>query len=495
MIKIFDSVIKRQPNFWNQCVFHPTDAVEDPWGKRILDRMAKDGAIQTLRIYTMFEDIVYLGEDGSLQFDFRLSDLRLDYLVEKGYSLMLAYAGIPDCIASDTANLGSFSKNKTRYKGKMWNSAPPRDFSLWEEICYQYTKHNVERYGIETVSKWRCHCFNEPDIHYLLGQYPAFDSEAALLHRLPVYCKLYEAFERGIRRVSEEISIGGPALAVQYEFLGGFLDYVKEKNLKLDFISHHHYSTSPQGLKDKIQPVSVSDMLSHHGKIAETAAAHGFGQLPVVMDEWGMASCGFKNREECPELMIRETEVFSAYFARLIHGFVYSDHKLEGMMICLSGQHEMTEDFTGFRNFFTLNFIAKPIYNAYILASKLHESILPWETDSKNTVLVPTKGENGDLAVLLSYSSEGFEDDLPEITQTIDFATDISGKTVTVWCIDKETTNPYRLYQKLGIILPTPEQVALLQEEGRLKPVKIQSGSEKLTLRLSANCTYFITAN
>ena len=164
MIKIADTVIKKQPNFWNQCVFHPTDAVEDPWGKRILDQMADDGAIDIVRIYSMFEDIVYLGSNGELLFDFRLSDLRIDYLIEKGYNLLIAYAGIPDCIASCTTAKTSVSKNKTRYKGKMWNSSPVSDYSLWEEVCYRYTKHLVDRYGLERVSKWRCHCFNEPDI-------------------------------------------------------------------------------------------------------------------------------------------------------------------------------------------------------------------------------------------------------------------------------------------------------------------------------------------
>ena len=125
MIKIYNDVIREQPNFWNNCLFHPTDAVEDPWGKRILDRMAEDQAVKIIRIYTMFEDIVYLDEDGGLQFDFRVSDLRLDYLLEKGYELLLAYGGMPDCIAASSANKTSVSKNKTRYKGKLFNTSPP----------------------------------------------------------------------------------------------------------------------------------------------------------------------------------------------------------------------------------------------------------------------------------------------------------------------------------------------------------------------------------
>ena len=76
MIKITDKIIKKQQNFWNHALFHPTDAIEDAWGKRLLDRFAADCAVRTVRIYAMLEDIVYLDENGKLQYDFRVSDLR-----------------------------------------------------------------------------------------------------------------------------------------------------------------------------------------------------------------------------------------------------------------------------------------------------------------------------------------------------------------------------------------------------------------------------------
>ena len=51
MINVKSNVIREQKNFWNNCIFHPTDAVEDAWGRRILDRMAEDGSIDTVRIF------------------------------------------------------------------------------------------------------------------------------------------------------------------------------------------------------------------------------------------------------------------------------------------------------------------------------------------------------------------------------------------------------------------------------------------------------------
>ena len=82
MIRIFtDKKEKDLKNFWNHIVFHPTDAIEDDWGKRILDKCAEDKAVKTVRIYTMMEDIFTLDENGEMHADYTLNDYRIDYLL------------------------------------------------------------------------------------------------------------------------------------------------------------------------------------------------------------------------------------------------------------------------------------------------------------------------------------------------------------------------------------------------------------------------------
>lgn len=497
MIKIQNDIMKKQPKFWNNCLFHPTDAVEDPWGRRILDRMASDGAIQTVRIYTMFEDIVYVDEDGKLLYDFRLSDLRLDYMVEKGYDLILAYGGMPNCVASNTKNMSSAAKGKTRYKGKMWNSAPPKEYALWEEICYEYTKHIVERYGIETVSTWHCQCFNEPDVHlFFLAEYPGErESDFATSFRCEKYCKLYEAFEKGVRRASERIVIGGPALGFSTKFLGQFLDYVKERELKLDYLALHNYGEVwPDMLLDGTKKFTVANNMNIHKNYMKIIREHGFEGTKILIDEWGACAQGFSNMEECPSLIFRETEVFSSYYVKFIYELIQSGAVMEKLVICLSGQHEMLQDFTGFRNFFTLNFIAKPIYNAHLLSSKMEENLLAVENNIEDLYVIPTKSDQGDYAILLTYASECFEENLPQIEETVRFEEDITGKKVTVWCIDKETTNPFRLYEKMGVETPNEEEILLLRQEGSMKPVQeyIYGEGEEIKLKLTSNATYLI---
>ncbi len=491
MIRICKNTIKKQTNFWNNATFHPTDAVEDPWGKRILDKMAEERTAKTIRIYAMLEDIVYYDGDGVLKYDFRLSDLRLDYLHGLGYELLLTYGGMPDCIAKTTNQKSSMSNGKTRYKGKMWNTSMPRDIKVWEDICYEYTKHIIERYGLDVVSRWSLSCFNEPDASsFFLKELSSYEQP---IERCAEYCKLYDAFVRGTTRASEGIRIGGPVLAGVPLFFEAFLKHVKEKNVRLDFLSIHNYGTHPSILERNERKITVDATIEKQEEYLKIIKEQGFEDTEILMDEWGVCTSGFRNMSEFPVLEFRETEVFPAYYVKTISEFIKRDYRISKMFICLSGQHEMQTDFTGFRGFFTLNFIKKPIYNAYVLASKLHEGLLPFECENDNLHVIPTKDENGNYAVLLSYSGEFFEEDIPTVTEKLSFEEELVGKTVTVYRIDKETTNPYRVYQRLGLTDLSTDDIMMLRREGELKPVYTGTLNGDLELTLTPNSTYLVS--
>ena len=219
--------------------------------------MAADGAIKTIHIYSMFEDIVYIGENGEICYDFRLSDLRIDYLLEKGYDILISYAGMPDCIAQSTHLSLSAAKNTTRYKGKMWNSAPPKDYGIWEDLCYEYTKHLVERYGEDTVSKWHCHCHNEPDGGFWMRDLDRED----FIPKSTEYCKLYDAFVRGVRRASKGIRVGGPALAHNLNFLDRFLEHIKKTGVEMNYIALHTYGANVKTLNNGSKRISTENQI------------------------------------------------------------------------------------------------------------------------------------------------------------------------------------------------------------------------------------------
>ena len=100
---------RKQINFWNHIHFHPTDAIEDRWGQRILGRIERDHAAKMIRMHTMFEDMVTRGADGALhevtKFEYFMPDL-LGVASQLGAKCRIA-------LLRDTANLTGPLRNLT----------------------------------------------------------------------------------------------------------------------------------------------------------------------------------------------------------------------------------------------------------------------------------------------------------------------------------------------------------------------------------------------
>jgi len=478
-------VERKISNFWNHIHFHPTDAIEDPWGKRILDRVGADKAAETVRMYTMFEDVVTMDEEGKLCYDFRVTDLRLDYMVEKGFHVLLSYNFIPDCIASIKNATASNSKNKTRYKGKLINTSAPTDYQLWEEICYEYTRHIVARYGEERVSKWYLQCYNEPDHSgFLLSYLP--NTQEHIPARLDVYKKMYRCFENAVRKVSPKLCIGGPALAGNLPFLEEFLNFVKEEKLQLDFISVHNYAKcSPTSLDNGTRTLSTELALEKTNAYMDVIRQCGMQDKKLVIDEWGASCGGFCDLDTSAKMIFRENEIFSAYFFKLICCYLHQDINLDKMLICLSGQHEMEKEFTGFRGLFTLNSLPKPIYNGYCLASRLGDTLLKADTDSEEVSCIATLKGNK-LVVALVNAKTPFDAELPEVNVEL-ILKNAKVQQATAWTIDQSHANGYGAWCQMGKPEIDDAVLKTLRVKSALTPESLPCGDTySLTLQNNA---------
>lgn len=464
-------------NFWNHIHFHPTDAIEDDWGREILDQVASDKAAISVRMYTMFEDIVSMDENGVLQYDYTLNDMRLDYMIEKGFQIVLCYNFIPPCIATDTEEINAVNKRKTRYKGKMITISPPKDYRLWEEICENYTRHIVKKYGEERLSNWLFQCYNEPDTCVFWMK-----NETNLDIRLAEYCKLYNGFEKGVKRVSEKLKIGGPALAEKPEFLDGFLKFVNRNSLKLDFVSIHIYGTSPGKINANIKPICHKNSDERIDEVVNICKENGLHNLPLVVDEWGASVAGYLNIEDCPKLIFRETEAFAAYYVKMITHYIEKKMPLDRIMICLSGQHELETEFAGCRTFFTMNGIAKPIYNAHILAGKLGDKLIPVTKNSEdeNLSILATEDEEGNVKVILGYASNNFDIELPDRNISFELETD-EKYIITVWQIDADNANAMSAFKK------AEGDIGIAKSYAKLKSRQLEGFSNKTNVILKNN--------
>ncbi len=470
MITVKNETTKKINNFWNGIVFHPTDAIEDDWGQKLLENFSSDNAVETVRIYAMLEDIVKLNEDNTVSYDFALNDQRIEYLLSLGFTPMINYGFIPPFMCVSPLNTSSVSKNKTRYKGKYLTNSYPADYSAWGEICKKYTEHIVEVFGIENVSKWYLQCYNEPDISIFFMD-EAGDNDSGEPLRIREYVKMYSAFASAVKTVSPSLKIG-TSLAFRKGFLDETLKAITENGLPIDFVGLHEYGTNVQDLNSNADHFSELSITRKHKSYLSIIEKYlDTSKVDIVVDEWGAASTGFLNIEECPRFIFRENTGYASYFGKMIYEFIKQELPVSKLMICLSGQHEMVTDFSGFRNFFTLNFIKKPIYNAFILCRNLGNQLLEGDCDNKNAIVIPTKNENGKLTLVVSYASEDYETPLEKLNDSIVFD-GFSGKhKITQYVIDNTHTNPYGLSRKFGTENFTDEQIEILKNEGELKPV------------------------
>ena len=482
-------------NFWNNVHFHPTDAIEDDWGRAILDSIARDEVAETVRMYAMLEDIVTMDADGNLQYDFTENDVRLDYMMSKGFNILLTYNFLPPCLAEDSNHFQHANKKGTRYKGKMICTSRLKDESMWEEVCYRYTEHIVERYGIETVEKWYLECYNEPDIPIFfvteLGHPPENSDK-----RAQEYMRLYRGFSRAVKRVDSRLRVGGPATAGQWPFYEMVLELIKAEGLDFDFFSGHSYGTDPPYLNDGSRPFTPDSILE---RIVDYRRALNkyFPDVEMVIDEWGASTCGFYNREECPQLMLREGSEFAAYFGKLVEGAISKELGISKLMICLSGQHDLPCDFSGYRNFMGLNHIKKPIYNAYALLRKLGTQRIEAKTDVKDLTVLASADTSGGYKVMLSYAAEHFDKTLPDLCDTLTLR-GINGKRhIKVWCIDENHTNPYKYAKASGFgDTFTEEEIKKLREVAELLPMAEYDaeldGVAKIPVEFSTNALVMI---
>ncbi len=449
MIRIYtDKKEKNLKNFWGHIVFHPTNAIEDDWGREQLDKIAEDGAARTIRIYSMFEDMVTLDENGEMVFDFSKNDARIDYLLEKGFTPHISYGFFPLWLAAEQDE----TFIKPRYKGADFSVSYPSDYSKWEEICRVYTKHIIDRYGEEVVTKWRIHCYNEPDSWAFFHK-----SAESRYARAEEYFKLYESFVRGVTSVCDKIQVGAPGLAENprcHEFYCDFLELVKKNNTRLDFITFHAYGTTFTHL-DKEQEVFDSRGALHQIlAITRLAKMYGFGDIPFMVDEWGASTAGYDGIEKNSVMEFRENEKYAAYFVRMLTLFDELNLPIEQMMICLSGQHDLKIDFGGHRNFFSKSFYPKPIYNAHVLANKLGDEKLHYYTERDHdeyvSVLLSRHSEDGHMSILMCYADDSFT----LKRETDDFEVRFSNLEkeykIVKYVIDKTHANVYTKFLELG---------------------------------------------
>jgi xylan 1,4-beta-xylosidase len=177
-----------------------------------------------VRFHAIFHDEVGIYDEdaqGHPLYNFSYVDQIYDGLLANGVRPFIELSFMPKKLAADKNALHPFW-----YKQ---NVSPPKDWNQWDDLITQFTKHLVDRYGIDEVSQWYFEVWNEPNLDFWSG-----DPKQA------TYWQLYDHTARSIKQVSPRLRVGGPATA-QAAWADAFIRHCAENKIPVDFVSSHVY--------------------------------------------------------------------------------------------------------------------------------------------------------------------------------------------------------------------------------------------------------------
>jgi hypothetical protein len=164
-----------------------------------------------------------LDADPTLQssYDFSKSDIYISSIIDAGCSVFY--------------RLGESASDNEKLR------TPPKNASKWAEICKHIVMHYNEGWSngyFYNITHWEI--WNEPD---LTGFWNGTAEQ---------YYYLYHETAETLKNYNSSLKIGGPCTSSlsNDNFTNGFLTYITENNLSLDFYSWHQYADSPDQFFD-----------------------------------------------------------------------------------------------------------------------------------------------------------------------------------------------------------------------------------------------------
>ena len=265
---------------------------------------------------------------------------------------------------------------------------PPKDFEKWGRICSHIVAHYNEGWangfhmGIDYWEIW-----NEPDIA------PCWTGTREQ------FVELYAAAAPVIKRDHPDVKVGGCAFADPLGALPKmWLAAVRERHLPMDFFSWHGYLQHPRRVKELSEQVDA------------LLAEYGFGNVESIYNEWNYVVNWDRKLWRCYELhtkpfecafmaavlsSIQETRIEKAMYYDVQMGFAGSWNGVFGPAKADAHAAAMKPE-------------RRPGFYALYAWNELKKLGIQVETASDCPDLYATaaRGENGGLAVLVSYFND-----------------------------------------------------------------------------------------
>lgn len=249
----YQSETEGYKKYWNLCVgsCHAATALRGDWQEQ-MKKCHRDLGFAYVRFHGLFNDDMSVVTKDLLSrkpdYCFTNIDKIYDFLLSIGMKPFVELGFMPSALASGT-------KTVFAYKG---NTTLPKDEAVWSDFIQTFVRHLLERYGMQEVRTWFFEVWNEPNLG---GK----DSPAGFWSGTKEeYFHFYKLTAEAVKQADKGLKVGGPSTS-NNAWITEFIQYCKNTESPLDFITTHHYPTDVvlgYGVEDSANlnnPVDIND--------------------------------------------------------------------------------------------------------------------------------------------------------------------------------------------------------------------------------------------
>ncbi|MDN3584005.1 GH39 family glycosyl hydrolase [Mucilaginibacter flavus] len=440
--------------------------------------------------------------NGKPVYDWHLIDSIFDTYIKRGIKPYAQIGFMPQALSTHPEPYRHYWKPGDDYNDIYTGWAyPPKDYNKWEELIYQWVKHEVARYGQKEVESWYWEIWNEPNISYWKGTMSEF-------------FKMYDYAAHGLKRALPTAKIGGPEIAggsskSGMKFLRAFIEHcIADTNYAtgkigtpLEVLSFHAKGqpTLVDGRVRMNMAPQLRDIMESFKIIASYPQTKN---IPVVIgesDPEGCAACGMATN---PQNAYRNGTMYSSYTAAsFARKYELADSLGVNFMGAVSWSFEFENQpwFYGFRDLAT-NGVDKPVLNVFrmfgmmkgkrvkVIASEMHplQTVIDLGLRGKGTDIgaLAAKDKKEATVIIWNYHDDDIQNEGKPVNININ---DIPATVASVvqYRIDDKHSNSYEVWKKMGSPQkPTEAQIKQLEQAGQLqtigKPLKLSVKAGKL---------------
>ena len=447
------------PHFWEQ-MFGSGRAVlalrEDY--RRDLRDVKQVTGFQYVRFHDILDDDIGVydqDKDGKAILNFSYVDEIYDGLLAAGVKPFVELSFMPSKLSAKTIPQAFWYHP---------NVAPPQDYERWGALVEAFTRHLVERYGIEEVATWYFEVWNEPNLDFWAGE-----------PRQETYFQLYDHAATAIKRVNARLRVGGPASA-QAAWVAAFLKHCAVNQVPVDFASTHVYGNDKaEDVFGTHEEIPRNQMVCRAvKKVHEEIGASAYPKIPLI---WSEFNASYMN-----ETAVTDSTYMGPWMAETIQ-------QCDGLVDTMSywsfsdvfdEQGVVKTPFYGGYGLIAAYGLPKPAYAAFAVLHKLGTERIAVDSDS---ALATRAGKKLVVAVWNYAPPEGGGS---ARETTLEFVHG-SAKKAVIWRVDSGHGDMRAAYAKMGSPrYPTLAQITELRKAAALVPEKRKIDSGRLTLELPA---------